>query len=179
MKTIKAIILLVAITFSFAGFAQKSKANSEENKASTALTTGYTCAMHPDEKSDKPGKCTKCGMDLQASKKEQMKKDAVKLYCCPMHPEVTSAKAGKCTKCKMDMKKTVQTSKGYSCSMHPEITSAKAGKCSKCGMDLTKTKKEQMKTEVMNSYSCPMHPDVKSNKAGKCSKCGMDMKKTN
>jgi hypothetical protein len=24
----------------------------------------YTCPMHPDVKSDKPGKCPKCGMDL-------------------------------------------------------------------------------------------------------------------
>lgn len=24
----------------------------------------YTCPMHPEVKSDKPGKCPKCGMDL-------------------------------------------------------------------------------------------------------------------
>ncbi len=24
----------------------------------------YYCPMHPDEVSDKPGKCSKCGMDL-------------------------------------------------------------------------------------------------------------------
>lgn len=24
----------------------------------------YTCAMHPEVRSDKPGKCPKCGMDL-------------------------------------------------------------------------------------------------------------------
>ncbi len=26
----------------------------------------YVCPMHPEEKSDKPGKCSKCGMDLEA-----------------------------------------------------------------------------------------------------------------
>lgn len=24
----------------------------------------YTCSMHSDETSNKPGKCSKCGMDL-------------------------------------------------------------------------------------------------------------------
>jgi hypothetical protein len=31
----------------------------------TAMTT-YSCPMHPDIKSDKPGTCSKCGMDLVA-----------------------------------------------------------------------------------------------------------------
>lgn len=26
--------------------------------------TTYTCSMHPEVKSDKPGKCPKCGMEL-------------------------------------------------------------------------------------------------------------------
>jgi len=33
----------------------------DESKASTA---SYVCPMHPDATSDKPGKCSKCGMDL-------------------------------------------------------------------------------------------------------------------
>lgn len=29
------------------------------------MSTGiYTCSMHPEIKSDKPGKCPKCGMEL-------------------------------------------------------------------------------------------------------------------
>jgi hypothetical protein len=61
----------------------------------------------------------------------------------------------------------------YTCSMHPEITSDNPGQCSKCGMNLSLSKKEQMKSEVMNGYTCPMHADVTSDKPGKCSKCGM------
>jgi hypothetical protein len=63
----------------------------------------YTCPMHPNVKSDKAGKCPKCGMDLALSKKEQMKAEVVKLYSCPMHADVTSASPGKCSKCGMDM----------------------------------------------------------------------------
>lgn len=33
----------------------------------TVNSTGkiYSCPMHPEVKSDKPGKCPKCGMDLE------------------------------------------------------------------------------------------------------------------
>ncbi|RYE04667.1 MAG: hypothetical protein EOP33_08870 [Rickettsiaceae bacterium] len=34
--------------------------------ATTATT--YTCSMHPEVVSDKPGKCPKCGMDLIVKK---------------------------------------------------------------------------------------------------------------
>lgn len=33
--------------------------------------TVYTCPMHPEVKSDKPGKCPKCGMNLQPEAKKK------------------------------------------------------------------------------------------------------------
>ncbi|MEO7265088.1 MAG: heavy metal-binding domain-containing protein [Ferruginibacter sp.] len=36
------------------------KQGSQENMSSGT----YTCPMHPEVKSDKPGKCPKCGMGL-------------------------------------------------------------------------------------------------------------------
>jgi len=58
----------------------------------------YTCPMHPEIVSDKPGKCPKCGMNLVAKSPEP----AVK-YTCPMHPDVISDKPGKCPKCGMNL----------------------------------------------------------------------------
>lgn len=62
----------------------------------------YTCSMHPEVKSDKPGDCPKCGMEL---KKMEMKHDKMmaKTYTCSMHPEVKSDKPGECPKCGMKM----------------------------------------------------------------------------
>ncbi len=34
----------------------------------------YQCEMHAEVTSDKPGKCPKCGMDLEKVKKSEMKK---------------------------------------------------------------------------------------------------------
>jgi hypothetical protein len=61
--------------------------------------------MHPEVVSNTPGKCPKCGMDMNASKKEQMKTKEMKGYACPMHPDETSTKPGKCPKCGMDLTK--------------------------------------------------------------------------
>lgn len=97
-------ILLVILVTGYGTFAQKAKADSAKNKASTVIITNYTCPMHPDITSDKPGKCSKCGMDLNLSPKEKMKREVMKIYTCPMHPDVTSSKPGKCTKCNMDLK---------------------------------------------------------------------------
>jgi periplasmic mercuric ion binding protein len=64
----------------------------------------YCCSMHPEVKSEKAGKCSKCGMDLNLSVKEKMKTEVMKTYTCPMHADITSDKAGKCSKCGMDLK---------------------------------------------------------------------------
>lgn len=113
----------------------------------------YTCPMHPDVKSDKAGKCPKCGMDLTLSKKEQMKADVTKTYTCPVHMEVASDKPGNCPKCgknltlstKEQMKAEVM--KLYSCPMHADVTSAGPGKCAKCGMDMVEKKAPKLKNK--------------------------------
>ena len=141
----KLFIVAVMLTASLATFAQKAKAHLPENKTGTVLPASYSCPMHPDVTSDKPGKCSKCGMDLTLSKKEQLKSEVVKIYSCPMHPDVTSDKPGKCSKCGMNltMSKKEQLKSEvmkYSCPMHPDVASTKKGKCPKCGMDLTEVK---------------------------------------
>lgn len=40
----------------------------EENKQETKK---YSCPMHPEETSDKPGSCSECGMDLVSEEKDE------------------------------------------------------------------------------------------------------------
>ena len=143
MKSI--IILLVAVFASFTSFAQKAKGNYP-SETEIRVQSAYVCPMHADVTSDKPGKCSKCNMDLTLSKKEQMKRDETKVYTCPMHTEVLSNKAGKCPQCdrsltltKKEQMKTDVVDK-YSCPMHSDVTSKNGGKCPKCGMALTAKK---------------------------------------
>jgi hypothetical protein len=43
------------------------KTTEIKSKKGEAIKT-YTCSMHPEVKSDKPGKCSKCGMELMEKK---------------------------------------------------------------------------------------------------------------
>ena len=141
----KLMILFVILAGTVGTFAQKGKTNDPKYKAGTVLTT-YSCPMHPDITSDEPGKCSKCGMALNLSKKEQLKWEVVKLYSCSMHTEIVSDKPGKCSKCGMDLNLSKkeqlkwETVKLYSCPMHPDVVTEKNGTCPKCGMKLTEKK---------------------------------------
>jgi hypothetical protein len=46
----------------------------KDSSAMKQTAAVYTCKMHPEVISDKPGKCPKCGMDLV--KKEDLAKDS-------------------------------------------------------------------------------------------------------
>ena len=67
MKIITNRLVAIAVS-SFLVFACESKTSSEktEEKMETKMEAGvqYTCPMHPEVITDKPGSCPKCGMDL-------------------------------------------------------------------------------------------------------------------
>jgi hypothetical protein len=56
----------------------------DTTKSSMASTVKYTCKMHPEVISDKPGKCPKCGMDLV------VKTDAMKTTMSMSHDSTMS-----------------------------------------------------------------------------------------
>ena len=72
----KVIILLVALIGALTTYAQQPINRSSQNKTDTTKIK-YTCPMHPDVVSNKPGNCPKCGMKLiekkTSGKNEKMK----------------------------------------------------------------------------------------------------------
>jgi transcription initiation factor IIE alpha subunit len=85
-------------------FAQTSKPKTSTSKSDTTGKYIYTCTMHPEVMTEKPGKCPKCGMTL-------VKKKVDKVYTCTMDPEVISDKPGNCPKCGMTLVEKKSTSK--------------------------------------------------------------------
>lgn len=73
MKKLSAIALSTILVMAFMTACQQSKDKPEQsdNEKTEEPMTGeetakveYTCTMHPEVISDKPGKCPKCGMEL-------------------------------------------------------------------------------------------------------------------
>lgn len=64
-------ILVFGLTFSGSAFNSISSQTTEKEMKKD--TVKYTCPMHPEVKTYKPGKCPTCGMDL-VDKKELKKK---------------------------------------------------------------------------------------------------------
>ena len=80
----------------------------------------WTCGMHPSVRSDEPGKCPICNMDLipvyeksQGQEKHQVEEPAshddhqhqeeIDYWTCAMHPSVRADGPGKCPICHMDL----------------------------------------------------------------------------
>ena len=56
---------------------------NDSTKTQRVDSVFYTCPMHPDILSDKPGKCPKCGMDLV--QKNSSSEHKMNMMMCPMH----------------------------------------------------------------------------------------------
>ena len=85
----KILMLLIATAVTLTIFAQ----NNKSAKTDSTKMEKYVCPMHSDIVSNKPSKCSKCGMELTKAK----------TYSCPMHADIISNKKDKCTKCGMDL----------------------------------------------------------------------------
>ncbi|MBZ0103369.1 MAG: heavy metal translocating P-type ATPase, partial [Thermoanaerobaculia bacterium] len=67
----------------------------------------WTCPMHPEVESDRPGACPKCGMALETVMPAPL---ATKTeWTCPMHPEIVRDAPGSCPICGMALEPRVAT----------------------------------------------------------------------
>lgn len=71
----KSIILSLSIFIVSGVFSQEINTNTKSDTSNAAKIIQYTCSMHPEIVSDKPGVCPKCGMQLvEKSKTSDSKK---------------------------------------------------------------------------------------------------------
>ena len=137
-------------------------------------TIAYTCPMHPDVISDRPGKCPKCGMALERGAggapprtldrrlrraaeqlvREKRNRDDVidVLLADQAFTEVWSMAVGSDPRWRAD-------------ALH---TWTGKGACSR-------TRQQDRSGRNAAHYTCPMHPEVDSDRPGRCPKCGMDL----
>ncbi len=79
----KVMLMAVAILFSaatvFAARTTTAVADTTRTKKVKPAKVQYTCPMHPEVLSDKPGKCPKCGMTLVKKEPAKKKADTMKM----------------------------------------------------------------------------------------------------
>ncbi|PHS65815.1 MAG: hypothetical protein COB12_06205 [Flavobacterium sp.] len=158
MKTTK--ILFVALViglFTATNVQAQDHKHGDSDKETAAMAKEmYVCPMHADEKSEKSGKCSQCGMEM---KKMEMKKGDMK-HGAMKHDDMKKGDMKKGdmkngnmnhSKMKSDSKESMSTdmAAAYICPMKCEgdKTYDKAGKCPTCGMEMKKVeeKKEDSK----------------------------------
>jgi ssDNA-binding Zn-finger/Zn-ribbon topoisomerase 1 len=78
----KVMLMAVAILFSAATVFAAHSTNpisDTTKKVKPVAKVQYTCTMHPEVVSDKPGKCPKCGMTLVEKKPAKKKAEPMKM----------------------------------------------------------------------------------------------------
>ena len=76
----KQILMAISITgmLILSACGSKSQKEMKQAEAESPKNVYYTCTMHPEVHSDKPGKCPKCSMELV--KKEMVESDSTHMH---------------------------------------------------------------------------------------------------
>jgi len=122
------LLLLIMLCFQQTLYAEHPE---HSHSLFASIQTVYTCPMHPEVKSGKPGNCPKCGMKLVVQKTKATKPSTpapVKKAPAPK-PASRGATASPEKKTEAPVPAII-----YTCPMHPEVKSDKPGNCPKCGM---------------------------------------------
>ena len=116
-------IIIACILLGIAIMACGSKENDPKTTAESSQPAKkqlYTCGMHPQIVSDKPGNCPICGMKLTPMKEStsgstdmaHSGEKKILYYKDPMHPWYTSDKPGKAPDCGMELVPVYEGSEG-------------------------------------------------------------------
>lgn len=115
----------------------------------------YECPMKCEAPSDKPGECSKCGMNLKEISVDKANKEMMKAHSNMM---------------KKDKKADCGENNEAPCCGDKKIKSNDSNNNVMGATEIDKNKDGYV-------YECPMKCEPASDKPGECSKCGMNLKK--
>jgi len=85
MKFMRMLFMTVLTIFSISVMAQDTAKQNKKQSKKQIEKPMYTCPMHANVLSDKPGKCPKCGMDLVKKEKKSVVYTICSISCLTKH----------------------------------------------------------------------------------------------
>jgi len=140
------LIIFACALLTAAGFAQStySPKDSKQEKVAADVKVQYTCPMHADVKSDKPGKCPQCGMKLVLATNEA---DNTASH---NHDEHSQGKSVGDVKAKIDQAQTLLREAKQELAQDGKYNCCIKDPCDRC---------------LLDHQSCPCGDEVKKGKA--------------
>jgi Cu(I)/Ag(I) efflux system membrane fusion protein len=147
----------------------------------------YSCPMHPDEVSDKPGACSQCGMFLVAREQHDAPANGEKKAesQMPMQPKDKPAlfweseASRQSNTMRHSHSESGPSDEPMAERMIPEHPKAAAIAEQIIGESPAQTRDEtameHARKHVDPTYVCPMHPQIVQGEPGSCPICGMDL----
>jgi len=152
MKTTKILFVALVMGLFTATTVQAQEHNhnqGDSDKETSAMTKEmYVCPMHADEKSENPGKCPQCGMEM----KKMASNNAEMNHGHMNHDNMNHGDMNH-NNMNLESKESMgnDMASGYMCPMkcEGEKMYTEKGSCPKCGMDM---KKVEMKNEEEHEH---------------------------
>ncbi|QUN05557.1 efflux RND transporter periplasmic adaptor subunit [Shewanella yunxiaonensis] len=174
LACVLSLILATGSQWSLHALAATDEHQDHQHQTAAATQGEYYCPMHPQERSDKPGRCPICGMFLVKDEATEPKQSPATSATAMQHanPQAMALQTSH-DHAQMDMSQ----GKDKTATMDMSVKPTTAKQVANVQKVFSSVDKAQPSHGGTIKYVCPMHPQIVSDTPGTCPICGMTLEK--